>query len=51
MLCIEPPLDGTPDLNANEVPRLIKASQLVSEEHGGEVAEIWSNVDRQGSKY
>ena len=51
MLGIKPPLDGTSDLNANEVAGLEEASQLVSKEHRGEIAEIWRDIDGEGSKY
>ena len=50
MLGIKPPLDGTSDLNTNQVAGLKEASQLVSKEHWGVVAEIWRDIDGQGSK-
>ena len=49
MLGIKPPLDSASDLKANQVLRLQEASQLVSEEYGGEVAEIWRDIDGEGS--
>ena len=49
MLGISPPLDRAPDLNAKQVPRLQEASQLVSEDYGGKVTEIWRDIDRKGS--
>ncbi len=51
MLGISPPLDSASDLKAKQVPRLQEASQLVSEDYGGEVAEIWRDIDGEGSKY
>ena len=51
MLGINPPLDSAPDLNAKQVPRLQEASQLVSEDYGGKVAEIWRDIDGKGSIY
>jgi hypothetical protein len=51
MLGVNPPLDGTPHVNANEVLRLKEASQGISEKHGGEVSEIWCDVDGEGSVY
>ena len=51
VLVIKPPLDGASDLNANQVAGLKEASQLVSKEHRGVVAEIWRDIDREGSKY
>ena len=51
MLVIKPPLDGASDLNANQVAGLKEASQLVSKEHRGVVAEIWRDIDGEGSKY
>jgi hypothetical protein len=50
MLGIGPPLDSAPDLKAKHVLRLQEASQLVSDEYGGEVAEIWRDIDGEGSK-
>jgi hypothetical protein len=51
VLGIKPPLDGASDLNANQVAGLKEASQLVSKEHRGVVAEIWRDIDGEGSKY
>jgi hypothetical protein len=45
VLGIKPPLDGTSDLDTNQVAGLEEASYLVSKEHRGEVAEIWRDID------
>ena len=50
VLGIKPPLGGTSDVNPNQVAGLKEASQLVSKEHWSVVAEIWRDIDRQGSK-
>jgi hypothetical protein len=51
MLGIKSPLDGASDLNTNQVASLEEASQLISKEHRGEIAEIWRDIDGQGAKY
>jgi hypothetical protein len=51
MLGISPPLDSAPDLKAKQVLRLQESSQLVSEDYGGKVAEIWRDIDGKGSIY
>ena len=51
VLVIKPPLDGASDLDANQVAGLKEASQLISKEHRGVVAEIRRHIDGEGSKY